>query len=43
MVEAFVRLCGSSNDRIGIGTKEPLPIEMDNMVGIFSNPDLCLP
>ena len=43
MVEAFVRLCISSNYRIGIGTEESLAIEMDDVVGIFGNPDLCFP
>lgn len=37
------RLCGSCSHRIGIGSKEALAVEMDDVVGIFGNPDLGLP
>jgi nicotinate-nucleotide pyrophosphorylase len=43
MLKAIVRLCGSCNHRIGIGTKEALAVEMDDVVGIFGNPDLGFP
>jgi hypothetical protein len=39
----LVRLFRSFNHRVGIRTEKTFAVEVDNVVGIFGNPDLRFP